>query len=70
MPIPDEIWELALDATAKNDLRQFTKTAEDLSKHWRRILDEHYPFQRSFEEIVCELRQWNEHVQKINVHQP
>ena len=51
------------DNGAKAKLNQFVTIAYELEQEWTSVLNPGYPFQRSFEEVVSNLAQWNETVQ-------
>lgn len=55
--------EQALNATAQNRLKEFVELAQELVEVWQPCLDEHYPFEQSFDELVRDLLDWNRAVQ-------
>ena len=43
---------------AGDKLKEFTEVAEELSEAWTPVLDQGYPFSKSFHEVVRDLIQW------------
>ena len=46
------------DDDARDKLKEFMEIAEELSEAWTPVLDQGYPFSKSFHEVVRDLIQW------------
>ena len=51
------------DDYARDKLKEFMEVAEELSEAWTPVLDQDYPFSKSFHEVVRDLIQWHGIVQ-------